>query len=101
MVQGSKVSARTRARTAQAELLRKRKEHDDLVLVATEAWYSAADAKAAADEALAAAVSEQAKALVQLTGDLGLTFDTVGELCGITAAEVRALVKRGPDGDGA
>ena len=100
MVQGSKVSARARARTAQGEMLRKRKEHDDLVLGATESWYTAVDARAGAEETLAAAVADQAKALVVLTSDLSLTLDVAAELCGITPSEARALIKRAADGEG-
>ena len=94
MVQGSKVTAKARARAAQADLLRQRREHDELVLAATEAWYVAVDARVAAEEELAAAVAEQAKAMATLTGDLGLSVETSATLCGVSASEVRALVKQ-------
>lgn len=94
MVQGSKVTAKARARAAQAELLRQRRQHDELVLAATETWYVAVDAKVAAEEALAAAVAEQAKAMATLTTDLGLTVETTATLCGVSSSEVRALVKQ-------
>ena len=94
MVQGSKVTAKARARAAQAELLKQRREHDELVLTATEAWYVAVDARAAAEEALAAAAAEQARTMAKLTTDLGLSVETSATLCGVSASEVRALVKQ-------
>jgi len=94
MVQGSRVTAKARARAAQAELLKQRREHDELVLTATEAWYVAVDARAAAEEALAAAAAEQSRVMATLTSDLGLTLETIATLCGVSASEVRALVKQ-------
>lgn len=96
MVQGSKVTAKARAREAHAELLRARRDHDQKVLAATEAWYEASEVRTAAEAALAAAVAGQGQAIAALT-DLKMTVDEVAALCGISASEVRSLGKRKSD----
>lgn len=96
MVQGSKVTAKARAREAHAELLRARREHDQKVLAATESWYEATEVRASVEAALVAAVAGQGQAITALT-DLKLTVDEVASLCGISTSEVRSLGKRKSD----
>lgn len=97
MVQGSKVTARARARQAQAELLAARAEHDKKVLAATEAWYEASEARAAAEAAVVAAVEQQAQTISVLVGDLKVPVDDVAALCQISVGDVRFLNRRKSD----
>lgn len=97
MAANAKVSARTRARQAQAELLAARAEHDRKVLAATEAWYEASEAREAAEAAVAAAADQQAQTIAVLVGELKVPVEDVASLCGVPASEVRTLARRKSD----
>lgn len=84
------VSARQRAREAKAAFDRDRVEREKKIENLVMSYYVADDAEQAAQEALEAATRDRAQTVRDLEA-LGLATKHIALLCGIEAADVRAL----------
>ena len=86
------ISARDRARQAKARRDAARAERDRQIEKLATDFYRASDEVEACEEALASAQLAKATTVAGLVA-IGEQTNEVAELCGITASEVRALVK--------
>lgn len=96
MAASGKVAARTRARTAAASLLAKRRERDRLIEDRAAAYFLTLDQVEQANAALEAANQKRIAALGALV-DLELTNGQLSELCGVDLADIRAARRHQQD----
>lgn len=85
-----RLNARERARRAANEYKRKQAERQKQVAATVAAYFRADSRAGAAREKLAAADEARAEAIAAMI-ELGESVETIAGLCGIDAAEVRAL----------